>query len=98
MYSKPQKRSRINKSRVAGFARIRPTRERRTFANSAAAIHKKVSVTGKNHHDIITPAAFLSLLTGRALFMDQLQQQVARARRRLIIEQFAGRLVRCLMW
>jgi hypothetical protein len=30
--------------------------------------------------------------------MDQLQQQVARARRRLIIEQFAGRFVRCLLW
>src|SRR5689334_6244166 len=30
--------------------------------------------------------------------MDQLQKQVARARRRLILEQFVGRLVRCLLW
>src|SRR3954454_4877784 len=30
--------------------------------------------------------------------MDQLHRQVARARRRLIIEQFVGRLVRCLLW
>jgi hypothetical protein len=30
--------------------------------------------------------------------MDQLHKQVARARRRLIIEQFVGRLVRCLLW
>ena len=53
-------------------------------------------MTGRRQHDIIGGRRSSAILSGE-LVMDQLRKQVARARRRLIMEQFLGRLVWCVL-
>src|SRR6478672_10390663 len=59
------------------------------------------SVTLPRQYDIIEPAAGFPVsnpaIPPKDAVMDQLHKQVARARRRLIIEQFLGRLIWCLL-